>query len=187
MENQSGPEPGKFSPPTSIDQPKWQCLRSMTLLPRSPSPNPIVCPYEVLFYKNSVISVGDTPYHFSIHVRTPVPTSVMRTQWVGKGSRRRRVERWREWPRRAFGEEGVSGIEVERGFGFLIEDIGWQGCSLARRGDCGWGSDPSLLRGRFEDTASDSSSHTSYWQRRTFRGKDRCSRSRNFLIMIEQD
>ena len=109
----------------------------MTPFSGSPRPNSIVCPYKVFFDKNSVISVGDAPYHLSINVRSPISTSIVRAQWVRKRSRRWREERRREWPRGAFSEEGISSVEVERRLGFLVEGSGWQWSSLARVGDCG--------------------------------------------------
>ena len=91
------------------------------------------------------------------------------------------------WRTGAFGEEGVSGVKVERRFGFLVNGIGRQVSSLACAGACRFGSDPSLLRGRLAGTASNGSSHTSCWPKMMIREKDRYCGSMNFLFMMDND
>jgi hypothetical protein len=95
-------------------------LRSMSLLACTPSSNAVVGAYEVVADQDRIVAIRDAPYHLTVDFRPAIPALVVRAQRFGEACGGERKERRREWPRRPFREQRISGLEVEwrTGLGF---------------------------------------------------------------------
>jgi hypothetical protein len=59
-----------------------QILRSVSSFTTSPCSYTIVCAYEIIANQDSIITIGDTADHVTVHGRAAVAASVMGTQWI---------------------------------------------------------------------------------------------------------